>query len=204
MPALVGILTRGFVSSQWALALRNLALPTGSVIRMIDGLPFDHARNSIVMEMMKTHSDWLLFLDDDVIPPPDAFGRLTSHRREIVSALCYRRQGKITPAMFREASPIHYPVESYSPGELLEVDLVGAGCLAVHRNVFERLDPPWFEWLIDREDLPLTERVGEDLAFARKARRAGFGIFVDTSVACLHVGLGRSDTDGHFLPLEAP
>ena len=204
MAVLVGVLTRGFVSVQWALAFRNLQLPDGSEIFVVAGLPYDHARNSVVRRMMKSHFEWLLFLDDDVIPPSDVFRRLSSHRREIVSGLYFTRMGKIQPTVFREAQPLPYAVDPCPPDKLLEVDLVPGGCLLIHRRVLEKMAPPWFEWLIHREDLPSGERVGEDCFFCRKAREAGFGIYADTSVACAHVGLGYSDTDGRFLPLGAP
>lgn len=201
MKTFLGILTRGIVPIQWALGFQRLDFPGDCRIFQVPGLPFDHARNVCVEEALQYGAEWLFFLDDDVIPPRDAFGKLISHRREVVSGLYYKRLGHIVPTMYREGSPPN-PILSWKPNELLEVDYVGGGCLAIHRSALERVARPWFKWEMDRTDLPPSERLGEDCYFSKKARQAGLRIYVDTSVRCLHAGFGRSDGDGKFAPLE--
>jgi GT2 family glycosyltransferase len=196
----VGVLTRGFVSAEWAFSFRELALPNGTVCRKLPGLPFDQARNQLVKSMLRDGSPWILFLDDDVIPPPDTYDKLSSLGKEIVSGVYWKRQGKIVPAAYRKAHPNPTPIPSIV-GELpVPVDYVGAGCLLVHRSVFETVKYPWFEWKLDREDLPLHERVGEDFDFCNKARSAGFQVTLHQGVRCKHTGLGWSDENGNFVP----
>lgn len=202
--AVLAVLTREIVPTRWAFAFRELRLPAGTkVMPPIAGLPFDHGRNEAVREAIFEGATWLFFLDDDVIPPADAFERLVSHGRPIVSGLYYRRNAPITPVMYYETSGLPTPITQFAYGKLIDADLVGAGCLAIHKSVFTAIDRP-FEWLMDRSDLPPRERVGEDMAFCRKARAAGFGIAVDTSVECHHLGLGESRTDGRFYPFARP
>lgn len=198
----VGILTRGLVSTVWAVGLKRLRIPEPCTIETVPGLPFDHARNAMASRFMAGNHEWLFFLDDDVIPPPDAIEKLISRRHEIASGLYWKRQGRIVPTAYREAHPLPQPITGWQKGALLEADFVGGGCLLCHRSVFERVSKPWFEWRVDREDLPPGDRLGEDFSFSRKAREAGLRIHVDTSVECLHVGYGRSDGEGNFLPLS--
>ena len=200
----VGILTRGTVSTSWAIALRNLKLPESTVIHTVPGLPFDHARNQLVKRMLKDGSKHILFLDDDVLPPPNAYEKLSVVPSEVVSGLYFKRQGRITPTIYREAHPSPQPIVIERGGSpIMEVEYVGGGCLLVHRSVFERLKYPWFEWRVDREDLPLPERVGEDFSFCTKVRQSGLRIFAHLGVRCRHMGNGYSDEDGHFVP-ESP
>lgn len=204
MPTILtlGVLTRGFTSIEWSFALRKLHLPEGTDFVKIPGLPFDHARNEIVKKAVKNGSDWLFFLDDDVLPPPDAFLQLTAWKKPVVSGLYYKRQGKIVPTAYREGA--HGPVPIPSVGTPGFVDFVGGGCLLIHKVVFEKLKYPWFEWTIDQEALPSKDRLGEDFNFCRKARQAGFEVFLDTTVKCRHLGEGWADGDGKFSPLPAP
>lgn len=201
MPKVVlAVLTREMVSTRWAFAFRELRLPEGTkILPPIAGLPFDHGRNEAVKAALTEGADWLLFIDDDVIAPPDTFERLSSHGREIVSGLYYRRNAPITPVMFYESGGRPVPVSRFNRGGLLEVDFVGAGCLLIHKTVFSAIEKP-FEWMMDRTDLPPGERVGEDMAFCAKARKAGFRVAVDTTVECHHLGLGETRPDGHFVP----
>lgn len=187
---------------QWALGLRALSLPEKSAILPLAGLPFDHARNALVKEMIRVNYDWIFFLDDDVLPPPDAFEKLRAHGKLAASGLYFRRTLPLIPVALHDTMPYPSPIGGYLPGQQIEVDLVGAGCLLLHKKIFETLPKPWFEWRRDREDLPERERVSEDFAFCRKLREYGVKILLDTSVECTHMGYGQSDVEGRFTPLE--
>lgn len=189
---LVALLTRELVSTAWAIGFRNLQMGNGSYYFMT-GMPFDHARNSACEKALECDFQWLMFLDDDVIPPPDAFFRLAGRDKDIISGLYIRRNDPIAPVMLRESPSGPQFVDSFTAGDLLDVDLVGAGCLLIRRKVIETMKTPWFEWLVDRKDIPPEDRCSEDFAFCRAARRAGFKIYVDTSVQCRHVGVGKSE-----------
>ncbi len=63
--------------------------------------------------------------------------------------------------------------------DLIECDGVGGGCLLIHRRVFEAIEPPYFKCN------PNTF-IGEDFYFCRKARQAGFKIYLDPSILCGH------------------
>jgi hypothetical protein len=165
------------------------------------------ADHSFIADSAAVHN--CLFLDDDVIPPPDVFGRLARHNADIVSGLYHRRQEPICPvAMKIDAQGQPQWVTSWSPPDcVLEVDLVGAGCLLIHRRVLERMPRPWFEWEIGRGDIDPAKKRGamsEDFAFCMNAKRAGFKVHLDTSIRCDHVGLGQASQDGSFRPSSLP
>lgn len=208
---LVAILTRELVATKWAFGFRELQLPPNSTYTALIGLPFHHARNSACQQALSQGYTWLFFLDDDVIPPPDAVLKLMSRGRDIISGLYYRRSEPILPVMMRDTRPKTSFITDFKPGEIVDADLVGAGCLLIHRRVLERIPPPKFEWLVDHDgihqsiSLPEEERCSEDFAFCRKARRHGFSICVDTSVSCDHAGLARSHYSGGpaYTPLNS-
>lgn len=162
---IVAILTRGIVPTKWSQGLRTLKIPGGRDPIYLTGMPFDHARNSACNTMLKEGYEWLFFLDDDVIPPADAIEKLMKHKLDIVSGLYYRRHLPVEPVALRNVPGGRQYVKDFQPGQLVEVDIVGAGCLLIHRRVFEGMPKPWFDWLCDHEELPEGQRISEDYAF---------------------------------------
>jgi hypothetical protein len=201
---MVAILTREIVTTKWAMGFRNLALPSTSGVSFRTGAPYDVMRNSACADALAAGFQAVMFLDDDVIPPPDTYYRLAQHKLDIVSGLYYRRQPPICPvamAFDKDKKP-QWVTQWNPPNSLVEVDLVGAGCLLIHRRVLERIPRPWFEWEIGKEPQPQGRTAySEDFAFCVHAKTHGFKVHLDTSIQCEHVGLGQSSaSDGSFRP----
>lgn len=201
---MVAILTREIVATKWAMGFRNLALPGTSGVSFRTGAPYDVMRNSACADALAAGFQWVMFLDDDVIPPPDTYARLARHNLDIVSGLYYRRQPPICPVAMKldgEGKP-QWVTQWNPPNSLVEVDLVGAGCLLIHRRVLKRTPQPWFEWEIGKTPAPQGRNaMSEDFAFCLRAKEHGFKVHLDTSIQCEHVGLGQSNAaDGSFRP----
>jgi hypothetical protein len=204
---MLAILTREIVATKWAMGFRNLVLGDrggeGSNITFEQGAPYDVMRNRACEKALLLGHQWIMFLDDDVVPPADAFARLVAHGADVISGLYYRRNPPICPVamIFQDGTPTW--VTSWNPpGATVEVDLVGAGCLLIHRRVLERTPRPWFEWETDKpEHAGKIGTMSEDFAFCVHAKKAGFRIYLDTSVHCEHIGLGASNAaDGSYRP----
>jgi GT2 family glycosyltransferase len=88
-------------------------------------------------------------------------------RREVFEVMAERQEeeDKLLHSALEE-------LESNTPYWLSEVQMT-----LLHEHV--RVMDPWFEFLNDE---------GEDMYFCRKARAAGYKIYVDLSVKCLHLG----------------
>lgn len=218
---LIGILHVDVTTVAWSFGVRNLIVPGREELRMfppfqpVAGMPFDHGRNSICKAVLDLGAEWLFFLDSDVIPPKDALVRLIAHQKPIISGVYHRRsppegiavmlKGTVGP----DGKPAVQWMTQYPPNQVIEVDLVGAGCLLIHRSVLERLPPQrkeqgkhWFDWRVDCKGiLPEHECLSEDFTFNTWAKRHGYKILVDTSIQCRHAGFGEA-TYNSFKPLE--
>ncbi len=113
-------------------------------------------------------------------------------------------------------------ITQYVPGSLVEADVVGAGCLLIHRSVLEKMayehpnpvhpNHPWFDWRVDVPPTKLPDgtmvfpdgvpSMSEDFVFNLRARQLGFKTFVDSSVVCRHVGNAQA-LPGVLEPCEA-
>jgi hypothetical protein len=184
----------------WAFGLRNLIIPGG--IFAPTGMPYDHSRNTCCQVALDNKMEWLFFLDSDVIPPRDAILRLMAHKQPIISGVyCRRSDPHGIPVMLRGGQ---WLTNEGVCGKVIDVDLVGAGCLLIHRTALETirdkgpLDPKrgktWFDWRVDMKHLlPEGKAMSEDFMFCMRAKELGYKILVDTSVRCKHVGLAEAD-----------
>ena len=203
---LVAILHTDTTSIAWALGLRNLIVP-GQIIALA-GMPFDHARNVAAMRALESRAEYLFFLDSDVVPPHNTILRLLAHNKPIISALyCRRSPPAGVPVMIKNGMW----VTQFPPNAVIEVDLVGAGCLLIHRQILEKLPPSrpehgkhWFDWKVDMAGiLPPSECLSEDFSFCLNVKKhLGIPILVDTSIQCRHIGFSEAGY-GTLQPCEA-
>lgn len=201
---LVGILHVDFTSIAWALGLRNLQIP--GHISPVSGMPYDMARNTICQQVLQNGYEFVFFLDSDVIPPPDTIHRLMAHRQPFISGVYHRRSPPHgIPVMLKGGKWI----TEYPANRLIEVDLVGAGCLLIHRSVLERVPhqrpeagKTYFDWRVDcKGKLPDGECLSEDFTLCSHVKKYGIQVLVDTSIQCRHIGLAQA-TYGSMLPCE--
>ena len=149
-------------------------------------MPVDANRNHMVRHFMEnTNAEYLLFNDDDIVPPRDILSMI-SHKKPIVSALCMIMKKGIPLPLIMEAEGEGFKMMNKDKvdSELLKVDGIGCGSVLIHREVFETIAPPWF--LFDRNEYGEVS-LGEDYYFSNKAREHGFQLYVDISKLCGHI-----------------
>jgi len=155
-------------------------------INFVTGQPVDDARNKMVKKFLESDNEWLLMIDDDVVPPDNAIEVMLGHGKKVIGSLCFTSQGVggIIPLVMKR-NEVGYEIDprvGVVKG-LLEVDGLGTGCLMIHRSVIKKIKKPLFNFEYDADGVVSC---GEDFNFCRKAKNAGFGIFVDTTLICRH------------------
>lgn len=147
-------------------------------LTIIKGSNLTEMRTKLVSRAMSMNATHILWLDSDMKFPPDTIARLLNHNEPIVG--CNYPQKEITarPTAYCDCDdyvgPLFTTAESHG---LQEVAHVGMGVLLTEVGVFERLDLPFFHFEPQAPDFVAT--CGEDVYFCRKARAAGFKIYVD-------------------------
>lgn len=204
MSVLVATPSRGMTTTQWAMMLRRMKLPADAAYYTLTGYRVDLQRNECVKMLLQSSLEWLLFIDDDVMAPPETFDQLASHGQDVVAGLYYHKFEPIEPMVYLDRGDKMEVPPDFAIGKLIEADLVGSGCMLIHRRVLEAMAEPWFLWTEGDPTLPARDRLSDDFYFCRKAKAAGFKVFMDTGVRCLHIGLGSSELGGMFLPFNAP
>jgi hypothetical protein len=123
-------------------------------------------------------------MDTDQIYPVNTIPRLLSHRLPIVGCMVHRRYPPFDPIMLKGKPGEYYGADDWKPGDLVEVDATGAGCLMFDMKVFRAMPRPWFKF---RRLEETSEGIGEDIGFCCDLKAAGYKIYVDTALECGHL-----------------
>ena len=162
--------------------------------KILAAQPVERSRNLLVELFLKSDCEYLLMIDDDIVPP-DNIMELVEHDKDVVAGLCYACNSysgifpvayqKTDKGMFRGSYNLIGTGNDTENKGLLKVDLVGSGCIMIHRHVFARLDKPYFKFIFN-DDLTQIEE-SEDFDFCNRVIEAGMEVYVDTDRACGHL-----------------
>jgi glycosyltransferase involved in cell wall biosynthesis len=175
--------------------------------------PADFARNMIVNTFLNNPAkpDFLLLTDSDATwAGKKAVDRLMERNLPMVCGTFFKRDIPPVPTIGPSASTNASGDSMYNFGKTIEavlarisksglkddevnnnlvlpkdesdlfkIDGCGMHFVMIRRDVLEAIDPPWFQYTVPG--------AGEDFAFCRKVRAAGFDIYADLSVYSGHI-----------------
>ncbi|MBI4045040.1 MAG: glycosyltransferase [Candidatus Diapherotrites archaeon] len=168
-----------------------------------EGLNIEKARQRVVFcrnllrqKALDEGFDYFFSLEQDVIPPPDIIERLLSHKKEICGGayLNLMPTGHMSAVAFkfeseenrRNALLTPLGLMNLFPSRLMEVDATGLGAILIHRSVLGKIS-----FRVEEDSTAF-----DDIFFGRDARNAGYKIFLDSSMFCLHLfrpGFSKTD-----------
>lgn len=99
--------------------------------------------------------DWMLWIEDDTLPPPDAFRVLREQadpvKRPIMHALSFDRNGDYDPSLWQggrvegDDDGIYIqPIRDWEPNKLYRIIHSGTCCVLFHMSIWDKLERPWF------------------------------------------------------------
>lgn len=150
----------------------------------------DLVRNKMALHLLKSDFTHLIMLDIDHVHPMDIVQRLMNHfiahpELKVVGGLNFRRGAPYDPCGFIQGDDgKFYPMSEWEPG-LVKVDAIGTGSIAIAREVFEQLEPPWF--FLDYSKVMDDVWPGEDMGFSQLCRDAGISMYVDSELTSPHL-----------------
>lgn len=157
------------------------------------------ARNDLVDSI---EGDWLLQLDTDHAFDPDLLARLllrmNKYDADVVGGFYLHKKPPYNPTIWGfigDDDKAAYQTD-WPTGEILEVGVVGTGCLLARRQVFERIVDELGEHPFSTAEYSHT--IGEDFAFARRCKKLGIRIIVDPEVECHHLYVERLSVAKHY------
>jgi predicted SAM-dependent methyltransferase len=203
----VGIPSFGMVSTYFleSRGSQQFPLVSSAINKIVLNRPIADARNEIVEFALAQGANYIFWLDDDVIAPPDAFAKLYRHQKDIVNGVYWSKSNPPMPLLFR--NHLEGPYWDWHVGDFIEIDAAGSGLTLVKTDVYRNMKEPWYstEYLSFAgipSNSPSPMNNTEDLYFYWKARQAGYQVWADTSVQALH--FDKSNNVLYGLPPNAP
>lgn len=177
-------------------------IPIASAIRISGNQIARQRQNLIDSWFDEVGTDWLLWLDSDVVLTQDILEKLWKNRRDsdgnlrllLTGVYMVTQNGEQSlmqplPDLFLDTGKDHVLqfVHPLPQDELIEVDSAGFGLLLMHRSVVSLLrqtttGPLFYETMHSEETF-----LGEDIAFFRKAKAAGIKLTAHTGAIAKHM-----------------
>ncbi len=162
--------------------------------KILAAQPVERVRNLLVDLFLDSDCDYLLMVDDDIVPPNNIL-EMAEYGKDVAAGLCYAINSfsgifpvayrKTENGIFRGGYDLIGAGNDAENKGLLKVELVGSGCIMIHRRVFDKIDKPYFKFSFN-EDLTKIEE-SEDFDFCNRVLAAGMEIYVDTDRVCGHL-----------------
>jgi len=152
----------------------------------VRGMNTVSARNKIVYRAIEQKFDYVFFMDSDMVFPHGTLDRLLHHHKDIVGGFYTRKKGQFLANAFKLGFAENGHLLTEFVSDFREVEAIGTGCLLVKTAVFEKIGKPWFEYE-PIPDSPDGHMATEDIVFCRRAKKLGYKIYCDGTIACGHV-----------------
>ena len=173
----------GNIRTELAEFLLKLQGKENAVIFFSNARPITNNRNIIVEKFLESDCDYLLMIDSDVVPQQNILDMRKNNLDVCSPYICTNKGRNIIPLIMKYEDNGEYSVIPHEENKLYEVDATGTGCIMIHRNVFDKMEKPYFEDLNDDKGFLLQ---GEDFYFCKKAKEKNIKIYVDTHYKALH------------------
>jgi hypothetical protein len=153
----------------------------------------DFARCMQVEDFLDSGADILWFLDSDITPNAHILDLIVLHKDKWQAAgatypVVMNPLGQGPELVFtcykKNPETGNMAISAVPTSGTMFVDGLATGCLFIKREVFAKLEKPYFEFKYNPETREMAE--GEDLGFCRKLNALGIQFFTDFSLVCNH------------------
>jgi hypothetical protein len=151
-------------------------------------------RENLIKQAIEVGSEWVLWLDSDMMFPPSVLMRLLAHNEDLVGCNYMKRSYPFKTVAFTDTSDWENWIPIQYSNELVEAEAVGMGCVLMKTALFKELQKPYFEYTYQ----PKTEDWGgEDFTLFKKFNKLGHKLKIDMNLSneIYHIGTfayGRS------------
>ena len=183
-----------FINAQSAMSL--LSMRSKDRVRYgmtVTTMVYD-ARNDLTAAALQNDCDRVMWIDSDMIVPPDIIDLLGAdldEGRDFVSALYFSRKAERKPVIFKNLSfekqddhiiphadfYMDYPTDS-----IFRIAGCGFGACLMKTEVLQKVTEKF------GAPFNLIPGFGEDISFCKRCEEIGIGIWCDSRIKCGHIG----------------
>ena len=190
----VGIPSGDLIHADFAMCLVNLTLTSvynGIQVAIINqkSSVIEMGRAKLVDSAKDINADYLLFLDSDMMFPPNLLVELLnqqkSENKKVICCDAVRRRAPFTQVVKdMKGKPIDY---NANPQRLIEVKAGTSAVQLIDMSVFDLVKRPYFLVTWNNEE---QEYLGEDFYFTQRLKKHGIPMYCDTFLSrqIVHIG----------------
>lgn len=190
MKILVAVPCMDTVSASFAQCLARLKKDDDCLVLLNQNSLVYDSRNALADYAIQENFDLVLWLDSDMIFPPDLLERLRADiegGKDIVSGLCFCRRYPYLPVVYKRLElegeiPINDSYVDYPEDEIFRVEGCGFGVVMTKTDVLRKIADKY------KTIFTPMPHFGEDFSFCIRARECGYEIWCDPTVKIGHVG----------------
>ena len=176
------------------------------------GLYIDEARNQLATNAVKIGSEFLLFVDNDIILPENGLVKMLEIMEDDIDKEIgvvsgdYLLKGKIPHSAFLQLDDRGIVTELNRIKNLPKIVesnwLIGLGCCLIRTEVFRQLRYPWFVcYSVDEKMKGVSDTdqggVNEDAHFCELMFENGYKIKIINDLKCVHVDFEKKKMYGY-------
>jgi len=182
----IGIANGGTIKTQTIACLIDLLSQSPyekNIMMPIGGYP-QISRNMIIQKAISEGATHVLFIDNDMIFPPDGLTKFISLDKPVIGANYNERRMPLRSTIKladQDGNLISKSAEDM-PNEPFKVHTVGCGFCLIKTEVFGKIDPPYMGVFMDGGD------VTEDYYMCQKFWKAGVEVWCDPNLKAGHIG----------------
>jgi GT2 family glycosyltransferase len=166
-------------------ALNNLTEPYAYRLNFHKGTYVQALRNDCVKEALEQEADYLMFIDTDMVFPPDGITRLLERKKDVIGGM-YHMKGlplvntiKVLGKDGKQAKVKDVEV----PNKLFKVFAVPTGFMLIKLSAIKDMKN-----LFDFDRDENGDLIGEDINFCKRLIEKGVEIWCDPTIAIGHIG----------------
>jgi hypothetical protein len=180
---IIGVPATEMMKAKTAHAIGCLTIGDPTIIDflMMQSCDISASRTWLVRKAIEKGATHLLFLDSDMLFPPDTLKRLLARDKDIIGVEYNKRTFPL------QTVTAYIPDVEKSETEPYKVGVAGTGVMLIKLALFAdpKLDKNWFSF--GRNALG-ENVIGEDGWFCNTARQAGYDVYVDPTIKVYHLG----------------
>jgi hypothetical protein len=151
-------------------------------------------RERLINQAIEVGSEWVFWLDSDMMFPPTVLMRLLSHNQNLVGCNYMKRSYPFKTVAFTNTSDWENWIPIEYSNDLVDAEAAGMGCVLMKTELFKQLEQPYFEYTYQPKT---NDWGGEDFTLFKKFNKLGHTLKIDMNLSneIYHIGTfayGRS------------
>lgn len=152
-------------------------------------------RNYILKLCLDQDIDAILWLDTDMLYPPDILVQYIKSKKDIIGSVYFKRSPPYDPVVYMKGKNKKKPFQILDVTKLpknqpFPVDGLGFGGMFVKTKVYKKMGKDMWMRYGKNFGVPveMEDQESHDLVFCKMAKKYGFKMFVHSGVQSIHIG----------------